>query len=62
MASLPSEFSYVSSDFQLEIKNKNIVYKQIASLPTEFSCDLTDYFQQKKTWNILYKQVVSFQN
>ena len=42
MVSPQNEFSYESSDLQLQNKNKNIVYKQMVFLQNEFSNDASD--------------------
>ena len=42
MISLKNEFSYVSSDVELEKKTLNIPYKQMAFLQNEFSYGSSD--------------------
>ena len=62
MVSLQNEFSYESSDFQLQNKNKMILYIQMASLQNEFSYE-SSYFQlQNKNKIIPYIQMASLQN
>ena len=47
MVSLQNEFLYASLDFQLQNKNKNIVYKQMVSLQNEFSYESSDVQLEK---------------
>ena len=62
MVSLQNEFSYVSSDFQPQYKNKNILYMHMVSFQNEFSYVSSDFQLENMNKNILYKQMVSLQN
>ena len=55
MVFLQNGFSYASSDFQLQNKNKNIVYKQMVSLQNEFSYESSNLLLQNKNKSIVYK-------
>ena len=51
--------SHTSSDFQLQKKFLNIVYKQMVSLQNEFSYVSSDFQLEIKNKNIVYKQMAS---
>ena len=62
MAFLQNEFSYVSSDIQLEKKTLDIPYKKVAFLQNVLSCVSPDLQLEKKTLNIPYKQMICLLN
>ena len=62
IVSFPNEFSYESSGFQLENKNKSIVYRQMVSLQNEFSYESSDFLLENDNKSIVYRQMVSLQN